>query len=90
MPLTYAYRLHPTLKGQIQHVHVDLAELPRYLAEGWQDSPEKVREKAALDAAVALAEQTFSARVGREPAAAGPVHGETPARRGPGRPRKYA
>ncbi len=68
MPLTYAYRLHPTLKGRIQHVPVDLADLPRMLAEGWKDSPEKV--------VGAVPPPAPSTSVGREPAPSGRVHGE--------------
>ena len=45
MPLTYAYRLHPTLKGRIQHVPVDLADLPRMLAEGWKRQPGEGRRR---------------------------------------------
>lgn len=68
--LTYAYRLHP-VTGVTQHRSTDAKDMPRMIAEGWYDSPEKVpgsvEQRKHLEAAAALAvpewaEQTFSAR----------------------------
>ncbi len=78
--LTYAYRMHP-VNGLVQHRATDLKDLPRMIAEGWYDSPEKVPGSAEAQAhAERLAAET-AATTGREPASSGPVHGEQRKRR---------